>query len=122
MTEQKIMIRKRKSAKHGETYEYRFETAPIGEKRKWSGKGGFSDDTAARLAGIRALEEYNTCGYTVKPATMSVADFLERWIENDCVADLKEITVENYRKKIKNLILPYLGKYRLNTVDRDISI
>ena len=116
------MIRKRKSAKHGETYEYRFETAPIGEKRKWSGKGGFSDETAARLAGIRALEEYNTCGYTVKPATMSVADFLERWIENDCVADLKEITVENYRKKIKNLILPYLGKYRLNTVDRDISI
>ena len=50
---------------------------------------------------------------------MSFADFLEHWIVNDCSATINEVTLINYRKKIKNLIIPYLGKYRINTIDRD---
>jgi site-specific recombinase XerD len=50
---------------------------------------------------------------------MSFADFLEHWLSHDCAATLNEITILNYRKKIKNLIVPYLGKYRMNTIDRD---
>ena len=116
---QNIIIRKRKSAKHGETYEYRFETASIGGQRKWISKGGFLDENTARIEGIKALNEYNTCGQVVEPTTMSFADFLEHWLVNDCAATLNEITIINYRKKIKNLIVPYLGKYRMNTIDRD---
>lgn len=116
---QNIIIRKRKSAKHGATYEYRFETASIGGQRKWISKGGFLDETSARIEGIKALNEYNTCGQVVKPTTMSFADFLEHWIVNDCAVTLNELTIINYRKKIKNLIVPYLGKYRMNTIDRD---
>lgn len=116
---QNIIIRKRKSAKHGTTYEYRFETASIGGQRKWISKGGFLDENTARIEGIKALNEYNTCGQGVEPTTMSFADFLEHWIINDCAATLNEITIINYRKKIKNLIVPYLGKYRTNTIDRD---
>ena len=116
---QNIIIRKRKSVKRGITYEYRFETASIGGQRKWISKGGFDDENTARIEGVRALNEYNTCGQVVQPTTMSFADFLEHWIVNDCVATLNEITIINYRKKIKNLIVPYLGKYRINTIDRD---
>ena len=116
---QNIIIRKRKSAKHGATYEYRFETASIGGQRKWISKGGFLDENTARIEGIKALNEYNTCGQVVEPTTMSFADFLEHWLVHDCAATLNEITITNYRKKIKNLIVPYLGKYRMNTIDRD---
>ena len=116
---QNIIIRKRKSVKHGTTYEYRFETASIGGQRKWISKGGFVDENTARIEGIKALNEYNTCGQVVEPTTMSFADFLEHWLVHDCAATLNEITITNYRKKIKNLIVPYLGKYRMNTIDRD---
>ena len=116
---QNIIIRQRASVKHGTTYEYRFETASIGGQRKWISKGGFLDENTARLEGIKALNEYNTCGQVVEPTTMSFADFLEHWIIHDCAATLNEITIINYRKKIKNLIVPYLGKYRINTLDRD---
>ena len=50
---------------------------------------------------------------------MSFADFLEHWLVNECTATLNEVTILHYRKKIKNLIIPTLGKYRLNTIDRD---
>ena len=116
---QNILIRTRKSVKKGITYEYRFETASIGGQRKWISKGGFEDENTARIEGIKALNEYNTCGQVVEPTTMSFADFLEHWLVNDCMATLNEITIINYRKKIKNLIVPYLGKYRINTIDRD---
>ena len=116
---QNIIIRTRNSKKHGVTYEYRFETASIGGQRKWISKGGFLDENTARIEGIKALNEYNTCGQVVAPTTMSFADFLEHWIVNDCSATINEVTLINYRKKIKNLIIPYLGKYRINTIDRD---
>ena len=104
---QNINIRKRQSVKHGITYEYRFETASIGGQRKWISKGGFLDENTARIEGIKALNEYNTCGQVVEPTTMSFADFLEHWLVHDCAATLNEITITNYRKKIKNLIVPY---------------
>ena len=116
---QNITIRTRKSAKHGVTYEYRFETASIGGQRKWISKGGFLDENTARIEGFKALNEYNTCGQVITPTTMSFSDFLEHWIVNDCSATINEVTLINYRKKIKNLIVPYLGKYRMNTIDRD---
>ena len=116
---QNVMIRKRKSVKNGITYEYRFETAPVNGQRKWISKGGFLDEETACKQGIQALNEYNTCGKVVEPIKMSFADFLEHWIVNDCVATLNEVTILNYRKKIKNLIVPTLGKYKVNTIDRD---
>lgn len=116
---QNVIVRKRNSVKKGVTYEYRFETASIGGQRKWISKGGFEDENTARIEGIKALNEYNTCGQVIEPTTMSFADFLEHWLINDCSATLNEVTTLNYHKKIKNLIVPYLGKYRINTIDRD---
>ena len=83
---QNIIICKRKSVKHGTTYEYRFETASIGGQRKWISKGGFLDENTARIDGIKALNEYNACGRAEDPTKMSVADFLE----NDCSAKFEK--------------------------------
>ena len=38
---EEVMLRERKSVKHGKTYEYRFEISPVGGERKWISKGGF---------------------------------------------------------------------------------
>lgn len=81
---QNVIVRKRNSVKKGETYEYRFEIASIGGQRKWISKGGFEDENTARIEGIKAFNEYNTCGQVMTPSTMSFADFLEHWLINDC--------------------------------------
>ena len=101
---QNIIIRTRNSKKHGITFEYRFETASIGGQRKWISKGGFVDENTARIEGIKALNEYNTCGQVITPTTMSFADFMEHWIVNDCSATINEVTLINYRRKSKILL------------------
>ncbi|MBR2372275.1 MAG: site-specific integrase [Clostridia bacterium] len=117
--EQKIIIRKRKSAKLGTAYEYRFEAASISGQRKWISKSGFKTEKLARTAGLKAMAQYYACGEVAKPSTMSFADFLDYWIDNDCKAILNETTIDHYQKKIKNLITPTLGGYRLSTISRD---
>ena len=65
-----ILVRERKSVKHGKTYEYRFEAA-IGGKRKWISKGGFLSSKEAKAAGIVSLNEYINCGGVVFDSAMS---------------------------------------------------
>lgn len=114
-----ILVRARKTKTGGKSYEYRFEMASIGGKRQWSSKGGYRSEKAARIAGIAALNAYNACGKPLQRNEMSFADFLETWMESECVPTLKESTVLNYQKKIKNHIRPYLGHYRLNSIQRE---
>lgn len=91
--------------KHGITYEYRFEIAPVDGKRKWSSKGGFLSEREARIAGIQALKNYRLCGIPKRTENTSYADFLDEWMENECKYNLKETTLLNYRKKINNGIV-----------------
>lgn len=114
-----ILVRARKTKTGGKSYEYRFEMASIGGKRQWSSKGGYRSEKAARIAGIAALNAYNACGKTLQRNEMSFSDFLEMWMESECAPTLKESTVLNYQKKIKNHIRPYLGHYRLNSIQRE---
>lgn len=55
---EEVRIRERKSTKHGKTYEYRFEIAPVGGERKWLSKGGFLSEGEAKQAGIEAWKRY----------------------------------------------------------------
>lgn len=113
-----VMVRERKSAKHGKTYEYRFEIASIGGERKWMSKGGFLSAKEARKAGMEALKEYALCGAAEKTAQISFSDFLDEWMQNDCRYSLKETTISNYRKRIENHIKPELGMYQLDKLKR----
>lgn len=114
-----ITIRKRQSQKHGTTFEYRVEIAPIDGKRQWLSKGGFLSEKEAKREGRRALAEYEACGSVIIPSEISFADFLDYWLARDCELTLKETTLLNYRKKLKNYIKPELGMYRLKTIDKD---
>lgn len=118
MTE-KVYVRERVMKNGDKKYEYRFEIASGMGKRKWITKCGFFSYQEAMKAGISALDEYNGCGIVIKPNEMSFSAFLDEWMEKDCRATLKEVTVYNYQKKVKNLIKPYLGEYRLKTITRD---
>ena len=74
---EEVMLRKRKSVKHGKTYEYRFEVASIGGERKWCSKGGFLSKEQAQLAGIEAWKRYCLCGLSERPTDISYSDFLD---------------------------------------------
>ena len=113
-----VLIRERKSAKHGKTYAYRFETASVGGKRQWITKSGFLTEKEAKTAGIAALNEYNNCGKVVYDSNISFADFLDLWLDRECKTSLKSVTVTGYQKKIKNHIKPALGKYALKNIKR----
>ena len=52
---EEVKVRERKSAKHGKTYEYRFEIAQVGGERKWCSKGGFLTEKEAKKAGLESL-------------------------------------------------------------------
>lgn len=54
------------------------------------------------------------------PTELSVADFLDYWIKEYCEVNLKKTTVLNYRKKVKNLIKPRIGKYRLRSIQTSV--
>ena len=113
------MVRGRKSMKHGITYEYRFEIAPVDGKHKWSSKGGFLSKREAHIAGIQALKNYRLCGIPKRTENTSYADFLDEWMENECKYNLKETTLLNYRKKINNHIKPELGSYQIGRITRE---
>lgn len=49
---------------------------------------------------------------------MSYADFLAQWIIDDVSHTCKDITVENYKKKIRLYIKPFLGEKRLKNINK----
>ena len=116
---EEVRIRERKSVKYGKTYEYRFETAPVGGERKWLSKGGFLTEEEAKEAGIEAWKRYCLCGLSERPSDISYADFLDEWMEKECKYNLKETTLLNYRKRIRIHIKPELGTYQVRRLSRD---
>ena len=68
---EEVMVRERKSVKHGKTYEYRFEIAPIDGERKWCSKCGFLSAEEAKKAGVEAWKKYCLCGLAGRPSDLS---------------------------------------------------
>lgn len=102
------------------SYEYRFEGASIDGKRKWITKSGFPTKAEARRAGLLAQQQYENIGQVVTPSDMSFADYLDMWLVDDCSVDLKQTTIDGYRKDIKNHIKPALGNYRLKAIKKEV--
>ena len=107
----KVLTRKR-----GNWWSYRFEGAAVDGKRQWITQSHFPSQEEAYAAGIAAYQEYQNSGLKLTPTELSVSDFLDYWIKEYCVVNLKNTTVVNYQKKIKNIIKPYIGKYRLRSI------
>lgn len=107
----KINVRKR-----GNSWEFRFETARVGDKRTQVSKGGFETKKAALEAGTEAMNQYNNSGAVIEPSKISLSDYLDQWMEKYCKVALKPATVENYEKNIRLRIKPALGQYALSSV------
>lgn len=104
--------------KRGDKYQYYFEVASVDGKRKRKTKDGFKTKREALEAGTKALAEYNNTGIVIVEKKISFADYLSNdWMNRYCKVNLKPSTVENYRKKIKNHIIPEIGSYYLNSLN-----
>lgn len=96
--------------KRGKYYQYKFETAKIDGKRKFSSKSGFRTKAEAEKEGIKAYNEYMNTGHDFTPSDMSYSDLLDYWLEKHCYINLKYHTIEAYSSIIKNHIKPNFVK------------
>lgn len=102
--------------KRGSLWQYRFEVAKIDGKRKQISKSGFKTKREATEAGTKALAEYNNSGIVITPSDVSVADYLDYWLDTYGKMNLKYNTQVNYLYTIENHLKPNLGMYRLKTL------
>lgn len=102
--------------KRGKTWSYYFDAAVVGGKRKKIEKGGFRTKKDAEAALTKALSEYNRAGTVFEPSNISVGDYLNEWIEQYVKSNLTTNTLDNYTQLIQTHIAPYIGSYRLSTI------
>jgi len=98
--------------KRNNTWEYYFEGAKIGGKRYRPREGGFRTKAEASAAGNAALAKYYSTGSHFTPTKISFSDLLDTWIKEYGEVNLKEVTLTNYRKRIRIHIKPELGMYQ----------
>ena len=99
------------------SWQYRFELAKVDGKRKYASKAGFKTKEEAEKAGNLALAEYLRAGKHFEPSEMSVADFLDYWLNNYAVVNLADNTVTAYTNIIKNHLKPRIGHFMLKSID-----
>ena len=99
------------------SWQYRFELAKVDGKRKYASKAGFKTKEEAEKAGNIALAEYLRAGKHFEPSEMSVADFLDYWLNNYVVVNLADNTVSSYTNIIKNHLKPRIGHFMLKSID-----
>lgn len=106
--------------KRGDKWQYRFEGASVDGKRKQYSKSGFKTKKAALEAGTKALAEYNQGGVPFTPSDISVADYINYWVQNGLPSTHKEKSVEVYTSFAKRHIIPRIGQYRLSALNPTI--
>lgn len=102
--------------KRGDKWQYRFEVAAIAGKRKRVSKSGFKTKKEAVEAGTKALAEYNESGQSFQVSNISVADYLDNWMDTYCKMNLKYNTQVGYLYTLENHLKPSLGMYRLKAL------
>src|SRR3712207_5867857 len=73
------------------------------ERRKWITVKGTKKDAQRELT--RLLREIDT-GVFVEPSKLSVAHYLDRWLEDAAKARVTPKTLQEYRNKIRSQIAP----------------
>ena len=102
--------------KRGKYWEYYFEIAKIGAKRRRITKGGFKTKKEALEFGAQAKAEYDTMGVTFTASDISVQDFMYEWFEKKAKIEYKSATLRKYESIIKHHINKDLGTFKLKTL------
>lgn len=105
--------------KRGSKWEYRFEMAMSGGKRRQYSKGGFATKKEAMKEGTEAFSRYNRAGTVFEPHDMSFSDYLDFWLANYCRKQLKPMTCDGYISATESVIRPFFGTYRLMAIRPD---
>lgn len=114
----KINVRNRnKGTDKPASWEYRFEVAKIGGKRKQFSKSGFRTKKEAEAAGLKALNDYNNSGTVAVNYNMSFSDFIDLWLVQYAEPNLKESSYNFTKETIENHIRPDLGAYMIKSLN-----
>ena len=98
---------------------YRFEVASVRGKRHFFEKCGFASKNEAVMAGVKAFQEYNSCGSIFEETSMSYSDCLDSWMENYVSLRCIPTTRAQYEGNLARYIRPALGMYRLSSIRRE---
>jgi integrase len=79
-------------------------------KQKWHSVKGSRRDAETKLAEL--LHELGTGGY-VEPARLSVAQFLEKWLQDYARINVSGKTFERYSEIVRNDLIPAIGAMQL---------
>ena len=109
-----------RTRKRGRTWEWSFEGAKIGGKRNAISKGGYRTKAEALAAGTQAKAEYDNAGRVFVPSEISLADYLDYWLEEHVKRNLTHNSYLDYESKVRIHIKPALGSYRLSSIEPDI--
>ena len=105
--------------KRGKSWSYYFDTAKINGERKKIEKGGFHTQKEALEARAAAIAEYNNTGRSFTPKEISVADYLDYWLENAIRKNIDHgytyNTYRDYEAKVRIHLKPAFGIYRLSS-------
>lgn len=111
------LILNNRGTKKNPSWQYRFETAKVEGKRRYISKAGFRTKEEAEKAGTIALFEYQRAGKHFEPSDMSVADYLDYWLQNYCIVNLADNTVTSYSNIVNKHIKPKIGHFMLKSID-----
>lgn len=100
--------------RRGDAWEYRFEGPSVAGKRRQVSMSGFRTKKEALAEGLKAYNAMNVSGTAVRPADMSLADYLDEWLayKKPSIADY---TYASYSSQC-SLIARELGAVRLKAL------
>lgn len=105
--------------KRGNKWSYYFDIAKINGERNKIERGGFRTQKEALAAQAAAITQYNNAGRLFSPSEMSVADYLDYWLENVIKKNIDHgysyNTYRDYESKIRIHLKPAFGIYRLSS-------
>lgn len=112
--------------KRGNKWSYYFDVAKIDGKRKKIEKGGFRTQKEALEARTAAIAEYNNTGIFQRYKDISVADYLDYWLENaikkNIGSNFTNSTYNSYLSHVKQHLKPTFGMYRLSALQYHADI
>lgn len=101
--------------KVGSKWHYIIEMAKVGGKRQRMQKGGWDTKSKAQEHLREAMKTYREDG-KVDLKEMSVADYLDYWMETYVEKKLKYDTQKNYQNVVDKYLKPEIGKFYLTSI------
>jgi integrase len=102
--------------KRGDKWYYSFDLGVVDGKRKRVERVGGRTKKEAEQAMRKAIQEYENSGLHFDQTEITVADYMDFWLDNYARVNCRENTVRNYENIVNKHIKPAMGSYRLRSL------